>query len=391
MQQMIRKSNELIEARYRLSIWEQRLVLTLLTQISPHDEDFKRYKINIADLARLWQLTEGYTAFYEEVQNAADSLVGKTIQLSDDPTTSETVSWLAYVKYKRGSGVIEMEFHNSLKPYMIQLQRHFTQYQLGHVINFRNQYTIRIYELLKMEVFKHPTGTFSKQFSYEELRVFLAVGKKEYALFADFKKRIIEPSVKEISNHSDLLITQVQYDKTGRKITDITFTVKTKPSKQVFESHTLHADQPVQPAVATIAQQLIALGFTAEAAHYCQKTYSTAHIERNIAYVKAKQQQGLVNDFPAYLNKAIKDDLGSAWEAEQAKQTTEQEQRKITAQQRELELTLREERSQRENDLRMQQLLKEQGKDASFDQDELALQLQSLIKVKMQKGVSKNT
>ena len=101
--QVIRKSNELIEARYRLSIWEQRLVLTLLTQISPKDEDFKRYKINIAELAALWQLEGSYAAaIYEEVQSAADSLVGRTIQLSDDPTISETVSWLSYVKYKRG-------------------------------------------------------------------------------------------------------------------------------------------------------------------------------------------------------------------------------------------------------------------------------------------------
>lgn len=377
MQQVIRKSNELIEARYRLNIWEQRLILTLLTQVSSMDEDFKRYKINIAELARMWHLAEGYTAFYEEVQNAADSLVGKTIQLSDDPSTSETVSWLAYVKYKRGSGVIEMEFHNSLKPYMLQLQRHFTQYQLGHVINFRNQYTIRIYELLKMEVFKHPSGSFTKIFSYDELRSLLAIGKKEYALFADFKKRIIVPSVKEISDHSDIFIADVQYGKTSRKITDIVFVIKIKKQELVNDSS-------VVVNVTNSLEKLIDLGFSSETAIKYKNRYGIERIERNIAYALAKQQAGLVKDFPSYLNMAITDDLGSAWEAEQAKQADEQAQRKVTAQQREWQLALIEERSQRENDRRMQEMLKASGKDSSFDKDELSQQLESLIKVRMQ-------
>jgi hypothetical protein len=35
--QVIRKSNELIEARYKLSLAEQRVVLLLASEISPND------------------------------------------------------------------------------------------------------------------------------------------------------------------------------------------------------------------------------------------------------------------------------------------------------------------------------------------------------------------
>jgi hypothetical protein len=34
------KSNDLVEARYRLSLQESHVVLWLLTQINPEDEDF---------------------------------------------------------------------------------------------------------------------------------------------------------------------------------------------------------------------------------------------------------------------------------------------------------------------------------------------------------------
>lgn len=334
--QVIRKSNELIEARYRLSIWEQRLVLTLLTQISPKDEDFKRYKIDISELAALWQLEGSYAAaIYEEVQGAADALVGRTIQLSDDPAISETVSWLSYVKYKRGSGEVEMEFHSSLKPYLLQLRRYYTEYQFKHVVNFRNQYTIRIYELLKVEGFKAEDGKFSRKFKYEKLRTLLAISEKEYPLFADFKKRIIAPSVKEICTHTDLDIEEVRYGKTGRKVTDITFVVKIRPAVEALQ---LQAPEP--PKEHPVVELLISLGFAAETASKYKTRFGVKRIERNIAYAKAKQETGLVKDFPAYLNQAIKEDMGGAWEVTQTQQEQEKTAKQTQAAKREKQAEL---------------------------------------------------
>ena len=334
--QVIRKSNELIEARYRLSIWEQRLVLTLLTQISPKDEDFKRYKINIAELAALWQLEGSYAAaIYEEVQSAADSLVGRTIQLSDDPTISETVSWLSYVKYKRGSGEVEMEFHSSLKPYLLQLRRYYTEYQFRHVVNFKNQYTIRIYELLKVEGFKAEHGKFSRKLKYEELRILLAISEKEYSLFADFKKRIIDPSVKEICTHTDLHIEEVRYGKTGRKVTDITFCVKIRAANETQALQLEMEEEPPKEQVHLIVERLISLGFAVETASKYKTRYGVKRIERNIAYTLAKQQEGVVKDIPAYLNMAIKEDMGGGWEVAKTKVAEEKTQQQAVSLQRE--------------------------------------------------------
>ena len=312
--QVIRKSNELIEARYRLSIWEQRLILTLLANITKQDADFKRYHVRVADFAGMWQL-DSDNSLYEKVQDAADSLVGKTVQLSDDPSVSETVSWLSYVRYKRGSGEIEMEFHSSLKPYLLQLQKHFTQYQLGHVVNFKNQYSIRIYELLKMEVFKHPDGSFVKDFKYDDLRALLGISDDEYTLFGNFKMRVISPAIAEICSHTDLNIEEVRYGKTGRKVTDITFVVKIRP---IVEALQLQMEEP--PKEHPIVDLLISLGFAVETARKYKTRFGVKRIERNIGYAKAKQETGLVKDFPSFLNAAITEDMGGAWEVAQTKE-----------------------------------------------------------------------
>lgn len=203
-----------------------------------------------------------------------------------------------------------MEFHSALKPYLLQLKGYYTEYQLAQVVNFRNQYTIRIYELLRMEVFKHPDGEFSHTFAYEELRKLLALGKKEYPLFADFRRWILEPATKEISMQTDLLIERLEYGKTGRKVTHITYHVLIRPHDEGEALQATDKQKPEHP----IILQLISLGFVVETARKYKTRYGIKRIERNMAYVKAKQETGSVKDIPAFLNQAIQDDLGGAWE-----------------------------------------------------------------------------
>lgn len=55
-QLVIRKSNELISARYKLRLSEQRLICLLASEISPDDKDFKQYQITVADFAKMFGL-----------------------------------------------------------------------------------------------------------------------------------------------------------------------------------------------------------------------------------------------------------------------------------------------------------------------------------------------
>jgi hypothetical protein len=42
---LVTQSTKLVEARYHLSVGEQRLVLLMISMIQPTDEDFKDYEI----------------------------------------------------------------------------------------------------------------------------------------------------------------------------------------------------------------------------------------------------------------------------------------------------------------------------------------------------------
>lgn len=333
---VIRKSNELIEARYKLSLEEQRLVLLLASVIKPEDDDFQDYEIQVGCIAEQFGL-ELTGSLYSYVEQAAETLLGKVITLKNNKSVAKTV-WLSYVEYVKGSGKIKIRFDKSLKPYLLQLKSHFTQYDLNYVSNFKSQYSIRIYELLKMEAYKAKAGRFERSFTLKELRGLLAL-VDEYPLFGDFKKRVIVPATDEITEQTDLKIVGVVYGKTGRKVTCITFEVETRSETDVQALQLQLQLQQAEPKPADelhpVLRSLVELGFAVETAKTYKNKYGVRRIERNIAYTLAKKQEGAVKDIPAYLNKAIKEDMGGAWEVAKAKQQQNKNQQEAAAAKRE--------------------------------------------------------
>ena len=80
----------------------------------------------------------------------------------------------------------------------------------------KSQYSIRLYELFKSVVRKEIW-----YYDIDELRrIFMC--EKKYSLMADFKKRVIEPSIEEINSRTDLNVTY-EYFTEGRKIVGIEF------------------------------------------------------------------------------------------------------------------------------------------------------------------------
>lgn len=317
----IRKHNDLIEAKYQLpNLQEQRIIIMLLAQIKPNDEDFKGYRITISDFAKIVGLR--IDGVYEEIEKALKNLMTRVICIKKGKSFL-LMNWLSSAEYIHGSGYVELAFDPKLKPYLLQLKDHFTQYKLDKVLHFKSIYSIRLYELLKKDAFKVKNGAFTVFFEYEELRERFGVDKKEYLLFANFKNKTIEPAISEISDKTDLFITDVKYGKTGRKITNITFFVGVRSENETkLRENNLRIDDITkdQNENHPIISSLVELGFSFEISKTFKNKYGVKQIERNIAYTLAKKQAGEVKNIPAYLTKAIESDWGSGWEKEKLKE-----------------------------------------------------------------------
>lgn len=316
---VVRQSNQLIETAYRIAtVGESRLLRLLIAQIHPNDEDFKTYRISVSDFANAFGLSPTGGKVYETIDKAAQGLTHRPITIRDGKSWLHT-NWLSSSKYKNGEGYVELRFDANLKPYLLQLKGYYTQYKIEAISAFKSLYSIRIYELLKMEFWKlDKEGHFKKSFAYEELREKLGIEETEYSFFKDFRVKCIDIAVREINANPDIHITQVEYLKTERKISHIVFHCEKAKQTQLDLTQPEPELTEVKKEIPNDVVQLVSLGIAEDTAFKWRKKYGVGRIVRNIGYTLAMKKAGKIRDSEAgFLATAIANDSGGGWELEQ--------------------------------------------------------------------------
>ena len=83
------KANELIQkSRFNLSLQQQKIVLYLISQITPYDEDFKLYEFSISEFCRVCGIDETSGKNYQDLKAAIKEIADKSlwITLEDEET-----------------------------------------------------------------------------------------------------------------------------------------------------------------------------------------------------------------------------------------------------------------------------------------------------------------
>ncbi|WP_180192581.1 replication initiation protein RepM, partial [Acinetobacter sp. 10FS3-1] len=131
--------------------------------------------------------------------------------------------WVSRIKYIDDSATLEITFAPDVVPLITRLEQQFTSYQLKQVTQLTSKYAIRLYELIIAwrEVGKVP------QIELSDFRNRIGLENTEYTAMCDFKKRVLEPAIKQINEHTDIVTTYEQHKK-GRSITGFSFKFKQK-------------------------------------------------------------------------------------------------------------------------------------------------------------------
>ncbi|PGC47808.1 initiator RepB protein [Bacillus toyonensis] len=218
---IVSKSNTLIEANSRLNLVEQKILLCLASNIEPNDRDFKTYTFPIKQFHDLLGLN-GSTK-YTELSKITKELLSKVIEIRVGEELIQ-VSWLSSAIYNRNKGTIDMRFDPLLKPFLLELSSKFTSYRLANVVKLKSTYAIRIYELLKQyEDLRERT------ISLENLRYYLDA-MDVYPNYANFKQRVLKPSQKELNKKTDISF-EFEEIKLGRKVQKIRFIIRAQKRK----------------------------------------------------------------------------------------------------------------------------------------------------------------
>ncbi len=229
MKELVTKSNHVVEASYRLTLSEQRLVLLCVRQIKKGqkvtaDDSFS---ITAADFADMFEISSDRA--YSELQAVADKLYERSVTIyRPDPEkpklTHTKTRWVSSIDYIPQEGRVNLYFASKMIPYIAMLEGGFTQYNLEYVAKMSSVYGIRFYELFRCWLFGSASA--NKTISIDELKTTLElVGC--YPSIKDFKLRVLDKAMADINQHSDIKASYTD-KKTGKKITHLAFTFAIK-------------------------------------------------------------------------------------------------------------------------------------------------------------------
>lgn len=217
---LVVKGNKLVEARYTLNLNEQKVLLYAISKLDRDKPEMDWVELDIKEFTDLMEI-QGKQ--YDQFRATVRSLRRREV-IIDTEQEELITGWLSSIRFYKNTGVVKLKFGDGLVPYLLQLQKTFTSYQLKNVLHLDSKYSIRIYELLKQyQGYKKPTK--DREFDIQDLRDKLGIAKDEYKRFVNFETRVLKTSMQEINQHTDVKMTYEKI-KNGRKIVRIRFTVK---------------------------------------------------------------------------------------------------------------------------------------------------------------------
>lgn len=222
------KDNALINASYNLELIEQRLILLAIIEaratgkgITPNDT------LTIAASSYMNNFKTNRNAAYKALKEACDNLFERQFSYVETNAkgNKEIVRsrWVSEIRYIDNEANVKLVFSPTVAPLIMLLEKQFTSYELEQVSTLNSKYAVRLYEI----VIAWRSTSKTPMISVDELRDRLGVQSDEYLVIADFKRWVLDKSLKQVNEKTDILISYEQH-KSGRNIVGFTFSITHK-------------------------------------------------------------------------------------------------------------------------------------------------------------------
>jgi plasmid replication initiation protein len=227
---LIKKSNDLIEARHSLTTWEMRIFLKIVFLVNEEaHKGSTNFVIPIRELIKDFRL-ENSRQSYALFREARKALATRSIQLyqqNKDTNSWEMVNKSMFVETAHSvkmnndgtisddeDGYIRLQLHEQIKPYLINingsLDNNYTLFDRNYAIELPVK-MLRFYLLLKRFA-----DTGFRQMTVEEIRDVFDLQDK-YKSFGNIKQRIIDKAQVELAEKTDIRFDYQEVKKGGTK------------------------------------------------------------------------------------------------------------------------------------------------------------------------------
>lgn len=239
---LIVKSNTLINASHYLTLAEQRLIGLAIMKLREVKISFSTdvmLEVRASDYMEIFGVDK--TTAYQALKDAADKLFNRELEYEvffvkggeneisyitnippktmglEDWSQKLKTRWVSKSLYEPSRGLVFVTFTPEVLQYLTDLRAYFTQYYLSQTVELSSGYAFRLFEIVMQwkSVGKTPV------ISIDELRGRLGVEVGQYSEMHNFKKRVLDVAVEQVSK-GEYTVTYKQY-KAGRTITGFEF------------------------------------------------------------------------------------------------------------------------------------------------------------------------
>ena len=233
MGNLIVKDNALITASHKLGEVEQRLILLAILKAREHCDSVEQLKgkeliIHANDYIQQFGVDKdaGYKSLKKAVLGLFEAKWG--YKFINNKGNAEVVyeRFTQSAKYIENEATVKFMFANAIIPLLVELEKHFTTYEIEQVAQLSSSYAMRLYEFFMQHLDKK-TGKGWLDISLDDLRFRFGLLPTEYKRMCDFKRDVLELSLKQINAKTDLSATYTQR-KQGRVIVGFRFDFERK-------------------------------------------------------------------------------------------------------------------------------------------------------------------
>ena len=236
MSKLVVKDNALMNASYNLDLVEQRLILLAIVEARESGKGINANDpLTVHAESYINQFGVARQTAYQALKDACDNLFARQFsyqEINERGNTENVRSrWVSEVRYVDAEATVKLIFAPVVIPLITRLEERFTQYEMKQISELSTGYAIRLYELL---ICWRTTGK-TPVIELSDFRQKMGVLDSEYQRMHDLKKRVLEPAIKQINEHTDITASYEQH-KRGRTISGFSFRFKQKQQAKKIES-----------------------------------------------------------------------------------------------------------------------------------------------------------
>ena len=233
MGNLIVKDNALITASHKLGEIEQRLILLAILKAREYCDSVEQLKgkeliIHANDYIQQFGVDKdaGYKSLKKAVLGLFEAKWG--YKFINNKGNAEVVyeRFTQSAKYIENEATVKFMFADAIIPLLVELEKRFTTYEIEQVAQLSSSYAMRLYEFFMQHLDKK-TGKGWLDISLDDLRFRFGLLPTEYKRMCDFKRDVLELSLKQINTKTDLSATYTQR-KQGRVIVGFRFEFERK-------------------------------------------------------------------------------------------------------------------------------------------------------------------